>query len=376
MKAVFTIAENIISPLGSTAAENFHMLKLGRSGIAEHNEPTLSLTPVYASLFNKRNLQQTEDGFSAFEQLLVQSIKDALQLTSVDPADSRTIFIISSTKGNISYIENNSFSEDVSGKVSLPASARIVSEHFKNPNQPLVVSNACISGVLALLTAKRLIDGGLYDHAVVAGADLITKFILSGFQSFQAVSPVPCTPFDKNRQGVTLGEGAATMIISNDPTKGKNPVRLMGGATSNDANHISGPSRTGEPLSAAIRKSMLEAEVTASDIDFIVAHGTATIFNDEMESKAITLAGLQHVPVNSLKGFYGHTLGAAGLIESVIAVESIRSNTMIPTKGFQEPGISENINICAELKEAPVEFVLKTASGFGGCNAAMVFGKQ
>jgi 3-oxoacyl-[acyl-carrier-protein] synthase I len=308
--------------------------------------------------------------------LLIQSVSDALKLVSVDPADPRTIFIISSTKGNISYIETNEITDDAAEKVSLSNSALVVSKHFNNPNKPVVVSNACISGVLALLTAKRMIDCELYDHAVVTGADLITKFILSGFQSFQAVSPEPCTPFDKKRQGVTLGEGAATMILSNDPSKGKHPVRVMGGATSNDANHISGPSRTGEPLSVAIRKSMREAGVTKEDIDFIVAHGTATIFNDDMESKAITLAGLNQVPVNSLKGFYGHTLGAAGLIESAIGVESIRSSVMIPTKGFREPGVAEEINICSTLKQAPVSFVLKTASGFGGCNAAMVFGKQ
>jgi 3-oxoacyl-[acyl-carrier-protein] synthase-1 len=150
----------------------------------------------------------------------------------------------------------------------------------------------------------------------------------------------------------------------------------MGGAISNDANHISGPSRTGEPLYAAINRTFKESGLTPEDIGFISAHGTATIYNDEMEAKAISLSGMEEVPVNSLKGYYGHTLGAAGLIESVIAVESLKANLVIPTKGFVEKGVSKEINICSTLKTLPMKYALKTASGFGGCNAAMVFGKE
>ncbi|RYY23295.1 MAG: hypothetical protein EOO04_14495 [Chitinophagaceae bacterium] len=259
--------------------------------------------------------------------------------------------------------------------ISLYNSAKIVARHFNNRNLPIVVSNACISGVLAVLTAKRLIESGSYDHAVVAGADLITKFILSGFQSFQAVSAAPCKPFDLERDGVTLGEGAATMIISADKSKGNDPILVMAGCTSNDANHISGPSRTGEPLYNCIGKSIQQAGIKNTDIGFISAHGTATIYNDEMEAKAISLAGMQQVPVNSLKGYYGHTLGAAGLIESIVSVESLRENIVIPTKGFSQLGVSKEINVCSEIQTLNSKYILKTASGFGGCNAAIIFGR-
>ncbi|RYG01056.1 MAG: hypothetical protein EOO02_13580 [Chitinophagaceae bacterium] len=99
------------------------------------------------------------------------------------------------------------------------------------------------------------------------------------------------------------------------------------------------------------------------------------MYNDEMEAKAISLAGMETVPVNSLKGYYGHTLGAAGLIESVITIESLRQNFVIPTKGFETLGVSKNINVCGEGIPKGMKYALKTASGFGGCNAAMVFGK-
>ena len=120
---------------------------------------------------------------------------------------------------------------------------------------------------------------------------------------------------------------------------------------------------------------MKDAGVEAKNIDMISAHGTATIYNDDMESKAINLAGLQQVPVNSLKGYYGHTLGAAGLIETVISIHSMKANMMIPTKGFTVPGTAESINVCSTLQPGLLNTCLKTASGFGGCNAAVVFQK-
>ena len=121
---------------------------------------------------------------------------------------------------------------------------------------------------------------------------------------------------------------------------------------------------------------MEDASITASQIDFISAHGTATVYNDEMEANAITLAGLQNVPVNSLKGYYGHTLGAAGIIEAIIAVYSLRQNIVLPTLGFTTMGVTKPINICSSLYSTPLQNCLKTASGFGGCNAAIVIGKQ
>ena len=126
----------------------------------------------------------------------------------------------------------------------------------------------------------------------------------------------------------------------------------------------------------AIKIAMDDAGLSANDIDFISAHGTATLYNDEMEAKAIASAKLESSPVNSLKGFYGHTLGAAGLIESIISIESLKQNIVIPTKGFEEIGVSKQINICDEIIQAPLQHCLKTASGFGGCNAAVIFSKQ
>ena len=237
-----------------------------------------------------------------------------------------------------------------------------------------MVSNACISGLLAILVGMRLIKSGQYENAVIAGADVISKFVLSGFQSFQAISDEPCKPFDQARSGISLGEGAGTLILSSHK-KYEGGIKVMGGSVNNDANHISGHSRTGEDIAVVINKALQEANISASEIDFISAHGTATLYNDEMEAKAITIAGLQSVPVNSLKGYYGHTLGAAGLIESIISIHSLKENLVLPTMGFKQPGVTKPLNICSALLHGTLQNCLKTASGFGGCNAAVVFGK-
>jgi 3-oxoacyl-[acyl-carrier-protein] synthase-1 len=210
---------------------------------------------------------------------------------------------------------------------------------------------------------------------VVAGADLITQFVLSGFQSFHAVSDTPCKPFDAGRNGITLGEAAATIVLSTVKPPSKDSIQLSGGAVSNDANHISGPSRTGQELHHAIEAAVKEAGIDKASIDFISAHGTATVYNDEMEAKAITLSGLQQVPVNSLKGYYGHTLGAAGLIESVACVHSLQEDVILPTPGFEKPGTTQPLHVNDALQTGTYRHCLKTASGFGGCNAAIVLQK-
>jgi 3-oxoacyl-[acyl-carrier-protein] synthase-1 len=119
-----------------------------------------------------------------------------------------------------------------------------------------------------------------------------------------------------------------------------------------------------------------DADLSPSAIDLISAHGTATIYNDEMEANAITLANMQSTPVNSLKGYYGHTLGAAGVIESIVSIHSMKEDIILPTLGFQNIGVTKPINICNSLYKTSVKNCLKTASGFGGCNAAVIFSKQ
>lgn len=377
MSGIYIVSDNIISPLGLTTAENFAQLKKGVSGIRQYNDSVFADQPFYASLINYKSsfIPEVDHIYTRFENLLILSVKDALQYSKVDPRDKKTLLIISSTKGNISLIETEMNNSDLHKRIALSTSAGLVAEYFGFLNQPIVVSNACISGIMAIITGMRLIQYGQYENIVITGADVITKFILSGFQSFQAISPLPCKPFDLDRDGISLGEGAATIILSAKPTQLPG-IKVMGGAVSNDANHLSAPSYTGDELGQAITKTLDEAKLTASTIDFISAHGTATVYNDEMEAKAITSAKLQDVLVNSLKGYFGHTLGAAGLIESIISAHSLKEDIVIPTKGFEQMGVTKPLNIHTDLVTGKFKNCLKIGSGFGGCNAAVVFSKD
>jgi 3-oxoacyl-[acyl-carrier-protein] synthase-1 len=376
MSGVYIVSDNIISPLGLTTAENFAQLKMGVSGIRQYHDSAFADQPFYASLINYKSsfIPEVDHIYTRFENLLILSVKDALQNSKVDPRDKKTLLIISSTKGNISLLETEMNNSDLHKRIALSTSAGLVAEYFGFVNHPIVVSNACISGIMAIITGMRLIRYGQYDNIVITGADVITKFILSGFEAFQAISPMPCKPFDSDRDGISLGEGAATIILSAKPYESSG-IKVMGGAVSNDANHLSAPSYTGDELGQAITRTLAEAKLTASAIDFISAHGTATVYNDEMEAKAITSAKLQDVLVNSLKGYFGHTLGAAGLIESVISAHSLKEDIVIPTKGFEQMGVTKPLNIHTDLVTGKFKNCLKTGSGFGGCNAAVAFSK-
>jgi 3-oxoacyl-[acyl-carrier-protein] synthase-1 len=370
VRTVYINSDNIFSPLGKNTTANMRAIRQGLSGIRKHDLP-MNPDPFYAALFSPGDIPKDQE-LTPFEQIVFLSAKDAVQNARLDPSQSqsKTGFILSSTKGNIQLIENIPEGMISEEKISLNNSASLIAKKLGIKNEPLVVSHACISGLLAMITGMRLIQSGVYDQVIVSGADLITSFIFSGFRSFQALSPKPCRPFDASRDGISLGEAAATVILSANKNPGD--VILAGGSVSNDANHISGPSRTGEELWLAIDRAMTQAGVGAEEIDFISAHGTATRYNDDMEAKAIHLAGLERVPVNSFKAYYGHTLGAAGILESILTIHSMKENILVPTLGYSEPGTEKSVNIIKELIPATLKKSLKTASGFGGCNAAIV----
>lgn len=362
------VADSIVSPLGVTSQENYENLRQGVSGLHLIQNNFLSSSPFYGGVIQNF---EGDDSTSKFEALCKYVIQQLLTKVAVDP--DRTIFILSTTKGNISYLEKG---EPDNPRIHLYETAAYLAGLFGFKNH-LVVSNACISGVMALLVGKRMIERGQYDYAVVVGADVLSKFVVSGFQSLQALSSEMCRPFDAQRKGINLGECAAGVVLSGtvDVPAEKSTVRIVGGGLSNDANHISGPSRTGEELSFAIQQALEEAGVEIEGIDFVSAHGTATAYNDEMEAKAFNLMKLDKVPVNSLKGYYGHTLGAAGILETILSAESLKHNELIPTAGFDQVGVTQPVNVIKKREHHPLKTCLKTASGFGGCNAAIILQK-
>ncbi|HEX6224392.1 MAG TPA: beta-ketoacyl synthase N-terminal-like domain-containing protein, partial [Chryseolinea sp.] len=329
----------------------------------------LSPVPAYLGRIESVSLEGSDSKFEALSKKVIQQL---IAKTDVDL--DRTIFILSTTKGNIGFLEEGR-SDDP--RIHLHETAAYLANCF-GFKKHMVVSNACISGVMALLVGKRMIESEHFDHAMVVGADVLSQFIISGFQSLQALSPEQCRPFDAGRKGINLGECAAGVLLSSEPnaTGNKENVWIAGGGLSNDANHISGPSRTGEELGFAIGQALEEAGIGAGDVDFISAHGTATLYNDEMEAKAFHLMNLGETPLNSFKGYYGHTLGAAGILETILSVHSLKEDELIPSAGFESCGVTKAVNVIKKKESRVLKTCLKTASGFGGCNAAIILQKE
>ncbi|WP_134148931.1 beta-ketoacyl synthase N-terminal-like domain-containing protein [Flavobacterium sp. 270] len=376
IKEVYITETNCITPLGFDVESNIDAIVNSKSGIAQHEDLSLMPMPFYASIINNEKLNSafekisTKTKYSRLEKMMILALEPIIKNSGVT-LNSKTGFILSTTKGNVTALKSDS--EESFQNAHLDVLAKNVSHFFGFTTQPIVVSNACVSGILAISIAKRLIQSALYDHVFVIAGDEVSEFVLSGFNAFQAMSDLPCKPYSKNRTGVSLGEATAAVLVSANPATAK--IKVIGDSSINDANHISGPSRTGEGLFLSIQNALKEAQIEAQKIDYISAHGTATPFNDEMEAIALNRLGLQNVPINSLKGFYGHTLGASGLLETVIAIESANQNMLFESKGFDEIGVSEPINVIEKNEEKKIDFFLKTASGFGGCNTAVVFEK-
>lgn len=368
---IYCIADHLWSAIGEGTTRHRQALQNQQTGLRSHAFPFAS-TPICCGLVLD-HVVDTSAPYTKLEQWMIHSIQQALQETSILLSDPTTLLLIATTKGNIDVLEGTAGDRFPASRAQLGELGKAVGTALHYWGTPIVVCNACISGVLALDIAKRYLRAGHYRHAVVVGGDLVTEFTLAGFQALRAMSAVPCRPFDQQRDGISLGEGVGTLVLS---VEQQSTIQLMGSASANDANHISAPSRTGEGLFLALQKTLADAHISAEAIDYLCAHGTATVYNDEMEAQAFLQAKLTQVPMHSLKGYWGHTLGAAGILESIMAIQALLENSLYPSFGFETTGTSIPLAIIQRYQQRPLTTCLKTAAGFGGCNAAVVFQKK
>lgn len=376
MTKVFCTGCGVVTPVGDTPEAVFLAVRAGRSALQLYPAQP---EPFMASLLNREGF----NGPSFFEHIAVEAARKAVAQAGLDPSGPRVGLVLSTIKGNVEQID----SEDV----SLAAAAARIATVLGVTTEPIVVSNACISGLAALLQGMRMLRSGAYDHVIVVGAEVQSRFIVTGFQSLKALSLQACKPFDAARDGLNLGEAAAAMVLraempgqaGHDDGTVHNGVmadtdrpslwELVDGAVRNDANHISGPSRTGEGSYNALK--YLLPLVNREQLAFVNVHGTATRYNDEMEAIALDRAGLSDVPVNALKGIFGHTMGAAGILESIVSMQACDAGVVLPTQGFSELGVSRPVRVSSqEMPTRGTEFI-KLLSGFGGVNGALLFRK-
>ena len=358
---VSVLADNVISPLGETSEENYQAVKEGKSAIHAYAPMTAGIPNGFvASLLS-----------SDFEELAFRSAQKAIDASGINISSTRTVFILSSTKGSIEKLGQTD-----DDKLYLGNIAQRIATRLGIQLSPIVVCNACISGLAAMILASRLLVSKKYDYAVVCGADCPGRFIISGFQSLNAMSAFSCQPFDIERQGLNLGEAAATVVLGREITTKsvnngcrKQVWQIGHGYIKNDAYHISSPSKTAEGLYEALLETM--NGIDKRNIAFINAHGTATLFNDQMEAIAIHRAELQDIPVNALKGYVGHTLGAAGIMETILCMKAVDDHTVLGTRGYEEVGVSGRIQLSSKHHSTIKTSFIKQLSGFGGCNATL-----
>lgn len=408
---VYISSSYMITSLGSGVQENFEAALQGQSGVHICLDTTKSQNPVMAGIIDPAVFEELSEkydgscGFGSYTDAELLAINCVENVVGDAGLPESTGLVIASAKGNVAMLEGRcgapktqqvtdlqtalptqvsklpQCSENQSGASSRKASfpqhlqenrLNRVGEFFGiDESDVYYISNACISGVSALIFARRMILSGRYDNMIVVGVDVQNRFIISGFASFKSLSPELCRPYDASRCGLNLGEACGAVMLTKTGTS--DLVAIDGGSASDDANHISGPSRTGDGLYFAMRDAMSEAGVGPADVDMLQMHGTATAYNDEMESKAAGLAGLSDVPAQSLKPYFGHTMGASGIIETILAAEELKRGIFLGVKGFEELGVPVPLNVSAEnrLIKNP-HHCLKTASGFGGTNAAVL----
>lgn len=300
---------------------------------------------------------------------LLRSVLD--QITPVPPG---TCVVWTGIKGNAEYIE-----ADQNEKMPwLPEHYRQwAAERLAAGPHGFDINAACASSTVGMALAAQKIARGEYGSVLICAADVVSRFVFTGFSALKALTPTRCRPFDKARDGMCIGDGAAAILLADAATAREHKLdkmaRLSGWGISNDANHITGPSRDGAGLAAAMESAMRMARVSPDEVQAFCAHGTGTLFNDSMELAAVeAVFGSRRFPMFSIKGAVGHTLGAAGGIDAAICVHALTRKLVPPTVGMEAPEPKAAGRASNQAQAFGGRNILTSNSGFGGVNAAIM----
>jgi 3-oxoacyl-(acyl-carrier-protein) synthase len=380
-QAVVVTGCGVVSPLGLGVPAFWDGLLAGRSGIGPIRRfPAADLSPCHAA--EVRELAADDpDRAGAFA---VHAAREAAEQAGLDPARVRRLGVaLGTTLGGMQLFERWTAGGAGDGLEHIPywGPAVRLAGTFGCRGPVATTQLACASGTHALALAASWIRSGQADAVLAGGADLLCRFVVAGFNCLRATAD-QARPFDAARRGLVLGEGGAILVLesaAHAAARGA-PVRarLLGAGAAGDATHMTAPDRDGGGAARAMASALATAGVPASAVGFVSAHGTGTAYNDAMEAVAIArVFGPRAVPVNSIKGAIGHTLGAAGAFEAVLCIEVLAHGLIPPTVGLEtpDPACGGLDLVTGAPRAVPVALALSTSSGFAGANGALVLGR-
>lgn len=382
-----------ISSLGKNVSENHAFLKSGKSGIgkAKHFQSVYTESMPFAEIDLsdedlKNILSLNEKGITRTTLIALHAFHEAIidaQLTNSEISDFKTGFISSSTVGGMCYTDQlfhdaNQAAEPSEFIHSYEGSnhTQYISERYQIKGYTDTINTACSSSANALLLGARLIQSGRAKRVIVGGADCLSKYTVNGFNSLRILSELPSRPFDTNRDGLTLGEAAAYLVLEGEEfcENKKKYAELTGFGNTNDAFHPSATSDEAFGPIAAMTAALKEAGINASDIDCINAHGTGTPNNDITESFAFSQVFKKVPPFSSTKSYSGHTLSAAGSLEAIFSILSINHSEIYPSLNCINPIQDFDFQVNRTLIEnQKIKNVISNSFGFGGNCTSLIF---
>ena len=387
---VGVVAAGVVSPLGFGLTETLDSLRNSRNCISPVTRFSVGqcrcktagqvsddrLLAIQAEVPRSRRLHRAS-------HMMIQALAEVV---AQEPHFEPELTVIGTTSGGMSYGEHYYRSLRQAGDLrhaptwiaNYPAQKPVIDaqESFGISSPCQVIANACASGTNAIGHAFECVRSGRYQRVLAGGYDALSELVFTGFDSLQASTPEKCRPFDRHRTGMVLGEGAALLALENlDSAQRRGaPVlaEIIGYGISTDNFHITQPDPSGIGPRQAMERAVQSAHVAENEIDYINAHGTATLFNDAAEGKAIKRL-FNGVPVSSTKSMMGHSLGAAGAIEAVVCLLALQHQFLPPNINFRAADDDLDLNIVAnESRPAVLRTVLSNSFGFGGTNASIL----
>ena len=381
-ESVVIVGAGAITPIGSDLDAFWSGLVTGSDGISLIERfPVGDLRVRRGGEIKKLSLPDgaSPDGCRA-SGLLGAAAADLLARTSLDAAPARRAIVVGTALGGVEELERALGPDRTARRAAgafYDSPAHALARRLDARGPVLTVSTACASGATAIGVGADLLRDDRADLVVAGGYDVLCRFVMRGFDVLRSLTRERVRPFDRRRSGLLLGEGAALVLLARETDAPHERLgRLLGHASASDGSHIAAPDPDGRGLEAAIRAAMRQAGVTAGDVDFVSAHGTATPLNDRIETgvlKRVLGARAGQIPLNSIKGGLGHTMGAAAALEAIMCLLASRHGTIPHTLGLEEPDPECDLDyVPLSPRAARPRLSLSTSAGFGGCNAALV----